>query len=384
VIVVDGGSTDGTTPDIVAALAGPSVRALIRTDGRHLPGDNRNFGIEAAHGRYICCLDADDLLDPTYIEKALFLLESRGFDVVGTSLRMFGAGSGAWRVPERPVFEDLLLCNVTVVCALFRRELWSRVGGYLDSGMGCDHVAEDWDLWFRFAAFGARFRNIANEPLLNYRVRPRGTSVSSQVGTPDLALQGQAIQRRNAALITDGAREQSRQQAARVLRTPYGEVAMCSAMRRAADAERRPTLLLAIPFFVIGGAERLLSSVVGCLVATGWRVVVVSTEFDPTESGDSLPWFAAHTAECYALPRFLPPEDWQDFLDYLLGSRTPDALLIAGSRFLYDMLPQIARDYPDMARLDLLFNTEGHVAKHLEHRAHLTGALCEKDRKSVV
>ena len=377
VIVVDGGSTDGTTPDIVAALAGPRVRALIRTDGRHLPGDNRNFGIEAARGRYICCLDADDLLDPTYIEKALFLLESRGFDVVGTSLRMFGAGSGTWQVPERPVFDDLLLCNVTVVCALFRRELWSRVGGYLDSGMGSDHVAEDWDLWFRFAAFGARFRNIANEPLLNYRVRPRGTSVSSQVGTPDLALQGQAILRRNAALITDGAREQSRQLAARVLHPSHGGVAMLSAMRRVTDAERRPTLLLAIPFFVVGGAERLLSSVVGGLVAAGWRVVVVSTEFDPPQSGDSLPWFAAHTAECYALPRFLPPEDWQDFMDYLLGSRAPDAILIAGSRFFYEMLPRIVREYPAMARLDLLFNTEGHVAKHLEHRAHLTGALCE-------
>ena len=38
VIIVDGGSTDGTTPDIVAALSGPRVRTLIRTDGRHLPG----------------------------------------------------------------------------------------------------------------------------------------------------------------------------------------------------------------------------------------------------------------------------------------------------------------------------------------------------------
>lgn len=377
VIIVDGGSTDGTTPDIVAALSGPRVRTLIRTDGRHLPGDNRNFGIEAARGRYICCLDADDLLDPTYIEKALFLLEWQGFDVVGTSLRMFGAGSGGWRVPERPVFHDLLLGNVTVVCALFRRALWVQAGGFRDSGLGEDHVAEDWDLWFRFAALGARFRNIANEPLLNYRVRPRGTSVSSQAGTPDLALQGQAIQRRNATLINSNALDYSRQQALRVLRPSHGEVAMRSAMRRAADVTRRPTLLLAIPFFVVGGAERLLSSVIGGLVAAGWRVVVVSTEFDPPQSGDSLPWFAAHTAECYALPRFLPPEDWQDFMDYLLGSRAPDALLIAGSRFFYDMLPRIAREYPAMARLDLLFNTEGHVAKHLEHRANLTGALCE-------
>ena len=105
--------------------------------------------------------------------------------------------------------------------------------------------------------------------------------------------------------------------------------------------------------------------------------MVVSTEFEPPNSGDALPWFAAHAAECYALPRFLLPEDRQDFVAYLLGSRAPDALVMAGSRFYYDMLPKLVEQYPAMARLDLLFNTKGHVAKHLEHRASLTGALCE-------
>jgi glycosyltransferase involved in cell wall biosynthesis len=377
VIIVDGGSTDGTTPAVVASLAGPRVRPLIRTDGRHLPGDNRNFGIQAARGRIICCLDSDDLLDPTYVEKALFLLEYQAFDVVGTSLRMFGADDGEWKVPKGSVFDDLLDSNVTVVCALFRRTLWSRVEGFRDSGIGRDHVAEDWDFWFRLAAIGARFRNVSGEYLLNYRVRPRGTSMSSQEGTPNVTLQGQAIQRLNADLITPEARLQSRRQAARRLRPSKRDVAMCRSMRRATDAARRPTLLLAIPFFVVGGAERLLSSVVAGLTAAGWRVVVVSTEFDPPQAGDSLPWFSEKTAECYALPRFLPAEDWRDFVDYLIRSREPDALLIAGSRFFYDMLPQLAHDYPSMARLDLLFNTEGHVAKHLEHRAHLTGALCE-------
>jgi O-antigen biosynthesis protein len=377
VIVVDGGSTDGTTAAIVGALASPHVRPLLRRDGRHLPGDNRNYGIEAARGRYVCCLDSDDTLEPTYVEKALFLLEWRGFDVVGASLRMFGARSDCWRVPERPTFDDLLVGNVTVVCALFRRALWARAGGFSDTGTGSAHVAEDWDLWFRFAALGARFRNIADEPLLNYRVRPGCISTSSQPGTPEIATQGLSIKRRHSALVTQEALALSRRQAARVLSPAHGCVAMRSAMRRGADAARRPTLLLAIPFFPVGGAERLLSAVIGGLVAAGWRAIVISTEFDPPQAGDSLPWFAAHTAECYALPRFLPAEDWQDFLDYLLSSREPDALLIAGSRFLYDMLPRLAREYPAMARLDLLFNTEGHVAQHLQHRVHLTGALCE-------
>lgn len=377
VIVVDGGSTDGTTPVVVASLAAPRVRTLIRTDGRHYVGDNRNFGIASTEGRYICCLDSDDVLEPTYIEKVLFNLEYRGIDVGSASMRLFGASQGEWQVPANPTLDDFMLGNQTLVCSLFRRSLWALVGGYRDTGLGRTLVAEDWDLWCRMAAHGARFRNLHRELLLNYRVRDVGQAMSTHPDRPSWAAQGLVIQRRHAALLTKQARVASRQQAARVLHPSHAEVAMRTAMRRAADAERRPTLLLAIPFFVVGGAERLLSAVVGGLVADGWRVVVVSTEFDPPQGGDSLPWFAAHTAECYALPRFLPAEDWQDFMEYLLGSRAPDALLIAGSRFLYDLLPRIAREYPAMARLDLLFNTEGHVAKHLEHRAHLTGALCE-------
>ena len=106
IIVVDGGSTDGTTPAIVAALESPRVRVLIRTDGRHYVGDNRNFGIADTKSRYICCLDSDDRLEPTYIEKVLFQLEYRAYDVGSSSMRMFGAEQGEWRVPEQPVVDD--------------------------------------------------------------------------------------------------------------------------------------------------------------------------------------------------------------------------------------------------------------------------------------
>src|SRR6185312_4840393 len=66
IIVVEGGSTDGTTPQRLSELelAYPSVRFVFRTE-RHLAGDNRNFGIELGRGRYVCCLDADDLIRPT-------------------------------------------------------------------------------------------------------------------------------------------------------------------------------------------------------------------------------------------------------------------------------------------------------------------------------
>lgn len=377
VIVVDGGSTDGTTPAIIRGLAGPRVRALIRTDGRHLPGSNRNFGITAARGRYVCCLDSDDRLDPTYVEKMLFFLEYRGYDAGSSSLRQFGLGRDVWCVPPRPTLDDFVVSNQTLVCALFRRSLWVVAGGFRDTGLGRGHIPEDWDFWLRLCTLGARFRNIGTEMLLHYRVRDTGQSVSTNAGIAPLAEQQRMLLEANRKALTPQARELSRSQAARELRPTHPDLPMCQAMRKAAEASRQPTLLLAIPFFTVGGAERLLSAVIAGLVERGWRVIVISTEFEQASGGDALPWFTAHAPESYALPRFLPPEDWKDFLEYLLGSRRPDALMIAGSRFVYDMLPVIAAEYPAMARLDLLFNTEGHVAKHMEHRALLTGALCE-------
>ena len=91
IIVVEGGSTDGTTPEILRALEQsglPRTRFVYRTEP-HLVGDNRNFGIGLARGRYVCCLDADDLIKPTYVEIAVFLAEFGGYDMVYPSVRCF-------------------------------------------------------------------------------------------------------------------------------------------------------------------------------------------------------------------------------------------------------------------------------------------------------
>lgn len=383
VIVVDGGSDDGATPSAVAALAGPRVSALLRDAPPKVPGDNRNFGIAAARGRYICCLDADDTLAPTYIEKTLFVLEQGGFDVVGTSLVEFGASCREWRVPPVPTLEDFTLHNQTICGALFRREAWARAGGYSDVTVRRCGIHEDWDFWLRLAATGARFRNITGEALMRYRVRGPGTSLSSALDVPPPEAQRHAITDRNRALLTLEAMALSHRQARRRLRPANPHTAMAEAIerdaeeRRAAAPEGARTLLIALPYFYVGGAERLLSQVAAELARQGWRVIVVATGVEDPAGGDSLPWFEAATPECYALGRFLPREDWRCFTRQLLRTRQPDVLLNVGSHVVYELLPEIAANYPRMARFDLLFNLAGHVKDHLARRALLTGALCE-------
>ena len=140
VIVVDGGSTDPKTVETMRQLAANPplrTRVLLREDGRHLVGDNRNFGIEHARGRYVACLDADDLLDPRYIEVALYLLERRGYDLVSTATQCFEQSDEYFGLPLSPDLSDMSAMNCVTTVAVYRRELWKQRRRVSRHRVGC-------------------------------------------------------------------------------------------------------------------------------------------------------------------------------------------------------------------------------------------------------
>jgi CDP-glycerol glycerophosphotransferase len=79
VVVVDGGSTDGTW-QVAQELAArdPRVRVL-RCDGS-LPGAPRNKALDEARGRWVLSLDSDDELEPGAVAALLSLAEEAGVD----------------------------------------------------------------------------------------------------------------------------------------------------------------------------------------------------------------------------------------------------------------------------------------------------------------
>ena len=379
VIVVEGGSSDGPSRLRVAELDRARVRVLMQGE-RHHAAANRNFGISQARGKYVCCLDADDKLRPTYLEKAVFLLERHDFDVVSAAMEMFGARTGILPIAERPDLDTLLQDNHCLTCAVFRRDLWERAGGFRDTDRTITgHVHEDWAFWVRLAALGARFINLAGDPMLLYRVH--GASLSRGPDVLPMDRQRELVGMMNADVITPEARERSRRLAAARRATPLGalpKIALESAAA-AAGAAHRPTVVLAMPFLILGGAERLVSSVVAHLTARGWRVVVMTSIEAGREHGDATPWFEPHTAEIFHLPRFLPREYWSDFLRHLVASRAVDILWLAGSAFVYDNLRSLRAEFPRLKVVDLLFNTQGHTENNRRRRHEIDRILVENE-----
>ncbi len=184
-IVVDDGSTDGTG-DIVLALvrSDPRVRVIRQPNGGVAAA--RNAGIAAASGEFIAILDADDLWDPTKIERQLQRLQEAGagagfaycwwawVDVNGLVLDR----SPRWRV-EGDVLEKLVEINFTgnTSVPLFRRSCVEEVGGYdvtlRERGY---QGSEDWDLALRVAERHSVV--VVPSVLVAYRRRGEGMSAA--------------------------------------------------------------------------------------------------------------------------------------------------------------------------------------------------------------
>lgn len=162
VIVVNDGSTDGTSE-----VARRYPVTLIEQKNRGLSGA-RNAGVQAASGEFILPLDSDDVISPTYVEKALVRF-TRGVKVVNCYQREFGDYDKITPLGVVDSVNDILSGNRVVCCSMYRREDWKRIGGYderMTSGW------EDWEFWIRMLKKGGRVATIP-EPLFGYRKHGR-------------------------------------------------------------------------------------------------------------------------------------------------------------------------------------------------------------------
>jgi glycosyltransferase involved in cell wall biosynthesis len=175
IIVVDPGSTDEATRALLVDYRRPKTEVL--STGRKTAGAARNAGTARARGRYICCLDADDLLEPACLEKAAAVMDrDPGVGIVTFWFDVFGETTG--RVaPESASLADFLVDNCACTASLFRREAWEKVGGYDEALEGY----EDWDFWIGILEQGYR-AEIVKESLFRYRDRAGGKHRASDRG----------------------------------------------------------------------------------------------------------------------------------------------------------------------------------------------------------
>src|SRR5215510_3465463 len=183
ILIVDDGSTDAATRAILERYARPKTR-VIRTEHVGLAAA-RNLGIRQARGRYLCALDADDRLEPSFLERMTRVLDhDDSLTFSSCWLRTFGDETWEWK-PERCDLPTLLWEDTVLTAALVRRDAVLAVGGY-DTNMP-EQGDEDWDLWLTLVERGHRGA-ILPEILFNYRRRAGSMSTVCWHGAGHLPL----------------------------------------------------------------------------------------------------------------------------------------------------------------------------------------------------
>ncbi|BCR05523.1 glycosyl transferase [Desulfuromonas versatilis] len=178
-VAVDDGSRD-STPRILqrAARLDPRIRVLRRPAEGLVPA--LNAGLAACGSALVARMDGDDISHPQRLQKQVELLEERPeIDLVACGVRHFPRpllppGMRAYEAWQNSLREEAEIRRDLFVespfahpAVAFRRDRVLALGGYRQMGW-----AEDYDLWLRLAADGARFAKNP-ETLLFWRDRPQ-------------------------------------------------------------------------------------------------------------------------------------------------------------------------------------------------------------------
>lgn len=168
IIIVDDGS-DPATKEVLSRIKHPLITLI--TQENKGPSAARNIGVKNARGIYILPFDADDIFDPSFLEKAVAILDERpDLGVVSCWYDTFVRRGKAIDIfkPTGGGLENFLFRSNAIGTSLYRKKCWEDAEGY-DESMNSGY--EDWEFWIAVTKKGWSVF-IIEEVLFHYRKKP--------------------------------------------------------------------------------------------------------------------------------------------------------------------------------------------------------------------
>ncbi|MGN0885673.1 MAG: glycosyltransferase family 2 protein [Candidatus Spyradenecus sp.] len=166
ILVIDDGSTDPETRTLLTQLNFPKTQLICQPNKG--VSYARNLGLTNARGEFVLCLDADDVLCPTYIEHALAVFRAHPSCnvVTGDFANLFADGKRSAPVLGWQSFDHQYFIEHggIVVSSLFRREAGLAAGGF--SRVLNRLALEDYEFWLTLYERNPDFRFLPEVGLL--------------------------------------------------------------------------------------------------------------------------------------------------------------------------------------------------------------------------
>jgi len=185
IIVVDDGSEDDTEQRVKEWLEKDSRVSYVKQSNQGV-ANARNTGISKTNAKFITCLDADDEMEPAFLETLVPHLEadnSLGLVYSGIKvLRLHNNELLEFDSPWPPDcdFDKHIVGDCQVpTCNVFRRKAWEHLGGYRQRYAPIGMGTEDAEFWLRIGASGWSIKQVTKEPLFRYLLGGRTTGDQS-------------------------------------------------------------------------------------------------------------------------------------------------------------------------------------------------------------
>ncbi len=166
IIIVNDGSPDNTEEVSLALQQKYPLAINVVSQANSGPAAARNNGISQAHGEYILCLDADDILHPEMIRLCLDAMLENDADIVYIDLQCFGTSDV---LAKKKAFSEnhILYENLPPQSSLYKKEVWRKTHGYKQN---MKENYEDWEFWINAYKHNFKFYYL-EETLMHYRVK---------------------------------------------------------------------------------------------------------------------------------------------------------------------------------------------------------------------
>ena len=173
-IIFDDGSSDKTR-QVIQGFTDPRIIKVL-SDQNYGVVRARNEMIDRTTGKYIALMDADDIADPTRLEKQVSVLETGKYDLCGSAQWVLDEGTGRIKKSKDRFSDADLRALLAVYCGLCNSAMTGKAEIFKRFKYDTSILtSEDYYLWVQMAAAGFRFLNLP-ERLITYRRYPAQTS----------------------------------------------------------------------------------------------------------------------------------------------------------------------------------------------------------------
>lgn len=345
-IIINDGSTEQNDLDLLGNLIKYDSRIKLYHKENGGPATARNMGIDKSCTDIIIPLDADDLLEPTFIEYMYFALKynpeaSWAFsDSVGFQDKEY-----IWK--QEFSSDGMKSINTLVCTAAIRKCDLFEVGGYSELAK---HYNEDWHLWLKLLNL-KKYPVHVNQIGFWYRRTNKGALATLDKDHVSKEYDKKVINDLTKT-VPSGIRavEFTASRKKEFLKPEKMEWNNILKYK-----QEKTNILMLIPHMEMGGADLFNLDIVSRLNKDLFEIGIITTI--PNLSA----WkqrFTEYVNDIFELYTFLDLEKWSSFVHYYIKSRKVDIVFITNSYYGYYLVPWLRKQFPNIAIIDYVHMEE--------------------------